>query len=189
MTDRTIGFAAIAVCYGIALKSVYRYAHNGRLGQVIKTPQGMRLQQNAVEAFFRRPFVPAPKPATKSDTAKIFATPYTFADTLLLWRSGAETRDKDWIEHLRKRGIDLTPPPLEENFRSTLASPHFTRQQVITLIERALELRDRNWNNWRAHPCRLDAGPAPLELGMLDHLAPHESNPKFSPNPIKWSNK
>ena len=189
MTERLIDVAAIAACYGTSLKSIYRYAHAGKLGQVKKTCSGMRLQQSVVEAFFRRPFVPAPKPATKSDTAKIFATPYTVADTLLLWRSGAEIRDKDWIEHLRKHGIDLAPPPLEDTFRSTLASPHFTRQQVLTLIERAVELRDRNWNNWRAHPCRLDAGPAPLQIDSLDQLAPHESNPKFSPNPIKWSNK
>jgi hypothetical protein len=185
MTERLIDVAAIAACYGTSLKSIYRYVAAGKLGQVKKTCNGMRLRQDAVEAFFKRPFTPPPAP-TKSDTAKILAAPYTVADTLLLWRSGAETRDKDWVEHLRKHKVDLAPPPLEENFRSTLASPHLTRQQVITLIERAVELRDRNWNAWRDNR---DGGPAPLQIDNLDHLATHESSPKYIPNPVKWSNK
>ncbi len=184
MTERLLDVAAIATCYGTSLKSIYRYAAAGEFGQVTKTSKGMRFHQEAVEAFFKRPFTPPS--ASKSDAAKILAAPYTVADTLLLWRSGAEMRDKDWIEHLRKHKVDLAPPPLEENFRSTLASPHFTRQQVIALIERAVELRDRNWANWRINR---DDGPAPLQLGMLDHTATFEIDPRRILNPVKWSNK
>jgi hypothetical protein len=171
MTEQLIAVGPIAACYGRALKTVYRLAKTGKLGPVIRTPQGMSLKQDAVERFFKLPFKPElkknpPKRGRRSRADEIDAallSPFAAIDIPFLMRRAAETRDQEWLALLAANKIELSPPP--HPFGTAIdAQRFFTLQQVLKLIERAVELRDRNWDQWRNNPYRRSEGPAPLEV-------------------------
>jgi hypothetical protein len=172
-TEPLIDVASIAGRYGVSLKSVYRFAAAAKLGQIVKTSQGMRFRQEAVEAYFKRPFVP-PAP-TKSDAdiePSPLKAPLTNADFLLVARGAAEQRDRQWQERLFSKNISIEPPPITAGpFRAYIdLQQFFTVTQVRELLDRAVRERDLAWRIWADDPLqRMQSpkGPGPFDWADL----------------------
>lgn len=88
----------------------------------------------------------------------------------------AETRDLDWMRHLKANGLAVrTLPPISDLAKIKLDNQNlFTRQQVEVLLSNAITQRDVAWRNWIASDLTTQAqnpnGPAPMYMRNITSL-------------------